>query len=189
MLTNQTWTLVPSRVARNVIGCKWVFGIKCHADGSIERYKARLVTKGLYQQPGVDFGETFSPIVKPTMVRIVLSIAMSLGWIMQQIDVQNAFLHGHLFEDVYLSQPLGFTHPQYPHHVCKLTKALYGLKQAPRAWFSWLPGHLLALGFRSSKSNLSLFIYYHQRVAIFFLIYVDDIIIIGSSPSTIFALI
>ena len=87
LLTNQTWTLVPSRVARNVIGCKWVFGIKCHADGSIERYKARLVTKGLYQQPGVDFGETFSPIVKPTMVRIVLSIAMSLGWIMQQIDV------------------------------------------------------------------------------------------------------
>ena len=86
-------------------------------------------------------------------------------------------------------QPLGFTYPQYQHNVCKLIKALYVLKQAPWAWFSRLPGHLLALRFRSSKFDSSLFIYYHQRVAIFFLIYVNDIIIIGSCPSAISALI
>ena len=88
-----------------------------------------------------------------------------------------------------MSQPPGFSHPQYPNHICKLNKALYGLKQAPRAWFSWLTSQLLAFGFKSSKSDSSLSIYYHQRVSIFFLIYVDDIIITGSSPSTISMLI
>ena len=88
-----------------------------------------------------------------------------------------------------MSQPLGFTHSQYPHHICKLTKSLYGLKQAPQAWFSRLTGCLLAFRFRSSKSDSSLFSYYHQRVTIFFLIFVDDIIIIGSSPLAISALI
>lgn len=87
LLKNQTWTLVPSQVTCNVIGCKWVFWIKCHADGSIERYKACLVAKGFHQQPGVDFGKIFSLVVKPTTVHIVLSIVMSLGWITQQINV------------------------------------------------------------------------------------------------------
>ena len=105
-----------------------MFRIKRLADGSFERYNARLVAKGFYQVPSVDYGETFSPVIKPTMVRIVLSLVVSKGWVLRQFDVQNAFLHGHLYEDVYMSQPSGFSHPQFPDHVCKLKKALYRLK-------------------------------------------------------------
>ena len=88
-----------------------MFWIKRHADGLIERYKVRLQAKGFHQVPGVDYGETFSPVIKPTTVRTVLSLVMSKGWVLHQFDVQNAFLHGRLYEDVYMSQPLGFSHP------------------------------------------------------------------------------
>uniref|UniRef100_A0A7N2LDJ6 Reverse transcriptase Ty1/copia-type domain-containing protein n=1 Tax=Quercus lobata TaxID=97700 RepID=A0A7N2LDJ6_QUELO len=95
------------------------------------------------------------------------------------------FLHGHLFEDVYMSQPPGFAHPQFPNQVCKLKKALYGLKQSPTAWFSCLSSRLLALGFRGMRSDSSLFIYHSAIVTIYFLIYVDDLIVITSQPSAI----
>jgi len=87
----------------------------------------------------------------------VLSLAYSRGWDMRQIDIQNAFLHGYLDEEVYMTQPPGFSHPSLPNHVCKLQKALYGLKQAPRAWFARLSNRLLELGFTSSKVDSSLF--------------------------------
>jgi hypothetical protein len=181
LLKNQTWALVPPHPKQNVVGCKWVFRIKRHADGSIERYKARLVAKGFHQQPGIDYDETYSLVIKPTMVRTVLSIAISAGWSVQQIDIQNAFLHGKLSEDVYMTQPPGFQHPQFLNHVCKLQKAIYGLKQAPQAWFSRLSSRLLDLGFHSSKSDTSLFICRTSLYTIYVLIYVDDIIITSSS--------
>ena len=138
LLNNGTWTLVPATSNMNIVGCKWVFRLKGRADGTIERYKARLVAKGFHQQPGVDFGDTYSPVIKPTTIRLVLSLAISSGWLVRQIDVHSAFLHGWLSEDVYMAQPPGFLHPQFPNHICKLHKALYGLKQAPRAWYSRL---------------------------------------------------
>jgi len=133
LLKNGTWSLVPSLPSMNIVGSKWVFRIKRKANGEIERYKARLVAKGFHQQPGIDFAETYSPVVKPITIRTVLSIAVSAGWDIRQVDVSNAFLHGHLQETVYMAQPPRFQHPQYPAAVCKLRKALYGLKQAPRA--------------------------------------------------------
>jgi hypothetical protein len=117
----------------NIVGAKWVFRIKRNADGSIERYKARLVAKGFHQQEGIDYFETYSPVVKPITIRTVLSLAISAGWYIKQVDVSNAFLHGHLQETVYMSQPPVFVNPMYPDAVCLLKKALYGLKQAPRA--------------------------------------------------------
>jgi hypothetical protein len=185
LLKNQTWKLVPSSPSQNLIGCKWVFRIKRHADGSIERFKAWLVAKGFHQQPGIDYGETYSPVIKPTTVRAVLSIAISAGWSIRQIDIQNAFLHGQLSEDVFMSQPPGYQHPSYPTHVCKLNKAIYGLKQAPRAWFSRLSSRLLQLGFHGSLSDTSLFIYKSKSFTMFILIYVDDIIITCSNSTEI----
>jgi hypothetical protein len=156
LLHNQTWSLVPPHGSQNPVGCKWVFKLKRKADGSIERHKARLVAKGFHQQASVDYGETFSPVVKPTTIRTVLSLAYSAGWSMKQIDIQNVFLHGLLSEDVHMVQPLGFTNPNFPHHVCKLHKAIYGLKQAPRAWFSRLSNKFIQLGFVGSKADSSL---------------------------------
>jgi hypothetical protein len=181
LLQNHTWTLVPPQQATNLVGCKWVFKVKRHADGSIERHKARLIAKGFHQQAGLDYGETFSPVVKPTTIRTVLSMAYSPGWDMRQIDIQNAFLHGFLDEEVYMSQPPGFSNPTLPHHVCKLHKALYGLKQAPRAWFFKFSTKLCDLGFISSKADSSLFILRIASLTMFILVYVD-IIITASVP-------
>uniref|UniRef100_A0A2N9HQK3 Reverse transcriptase Ty1/copia-type domain-containing protein n=1 Tax=Fagus sylvatica TaxID=28930 RepID=A0A2N9HQK3_FAGSY len=189
LLKNHTWKLVPPSPSQNLISCKWVFKVKRHADGSIERFKAWLVAKGFHQQPDIDYAETYSPVIKPTTVRTILSIAISAGWSIRQIDIQNAFLHGHLFEDVFMAQPPGYQHPSYPTHVCKLQKAIYGLKQAPRAWFSRLSSRLLQLGFHGSLSDTSLFFYKSKSFTMFILIYVDDIIITCSKPTEIDALL
>jgi hypothetical protein len=158
LLKNGTWSLVPFSPSMNIVGSKWVFKIKRKANGDIERYKARLVAKGFHQQPEIDYGETYSPVVELITICTVLSITVFAGWEIRQVDVSNAFLHGHLQETVYMAQPPGFQHPQYPTAVCKLRKAIYGLKQAPRAWFSRLSAWLIDLKFTSSKSDSSLFI-------------------------------
>ncbi len=118
-----------------MVSCRWVYKLKRNSNGSIARYKARLVAKGYHQQHGMDFDETFSPVVKPATVRLVLSIATQQNWSFRQLDVSNAFLHGFLKETVYMEQPPSYINPAFPHHVCKLKKTLYGLKQAPHAWF------------------------------------------------------
>ncbi|KAI5352181.1 hypothetical protein L3X38_005072 [Prunus dulcis] len=117
------------------------FRIKRHFDGSIERYKALLVAKGFHQRPGIDYAETFSHVVNPGTIRIVLSLAVYRGWSLCQLDVKNAFLYGFLQEDVYMAQPPGFIDPTCPSYICKLHKALYGLKQATCAWFHRINGH------------------------------------------------
>ena len=99
---------------------------------------------------------------------------------MQQFDIRNAFLHRLLTEEVYMAQLPGFTHPSYPHHICKLNKEIYGLKQAHWAWFSRLINKLISTGFTASKADLSLFLFKSNIVTIFILIYVDDIIITAS---------
>jgi hypothetical protein len=128
LLRNGTWTSVPPVCASNLVGCKWIFRIKRNSDGIVARYKARLVAKGFHQRPGLDYHETFSPVVKPTTVRLVLSIAVSKGWKLRQLDINNAFLQGTLAEDVYMAQPPGFHDPDKPEFVCKRRKAIYGLK-------------------------------------------------------------
>lgn len=144
---NNTWILVPPPPNQHVVGCKWIYKVKRKADGSIERHKARIVAKGFTQEVGIDYHETFSPVVKPTTIRVVLSLTTSHQWSIRQLDVNNAFLHGDLQEQVYMAQPPGFVNSSFPSHVCLLKKELYGLKQAPRAWFHNLASTLTDLGF------------------------------------------
>jgi histone deacetylase 1/2 len=181
LLKNNTWHLVPPQQGKNIVDCKWVFKIKRKADGTLDKYKARLVAKGYKQRYGIDYEDTFIPVVKVATIRLILSIAASLGWSLRQLDVQNAFLHGLLEEEVYMRQPPGFEDKNKPHYVCKLDKALYGLKQAPRAWYSRLSQRLLELGFVPSKGDTSLFHFHKGDCTIFLLVYVDDIIVASSS--------
>lgn len=109
-----------------------VFRVKRKADNTLDKYKACLVAEGYKRCYGIDYEYTFSSVVKVATIRIVLSIAVSCGWSLRQLDVQNAFLHGVLEEEVYMQQPPGYEDKTNPHYVCKLDKALYGLKQAPR---------------------------------------------------------
>ncbi|KAH9751421.1 hypothetical protein KPL71_014290 [Citrus sinensis] len=175
---NKTWTLVPRPHDANVIGSKWVYKTKYREDGTIDRLKARLVAKGYTQVPGIDFDETFSPVIKPTTIRLVLALATSSKWLIKQLDVRNAFPHGQLKEIAYMEQPPGFTDQNLPDHVCLLHKSLYGLKQAPRAWFECLSLALLELGFTSCKTDPSLFIFHANDINSYFV--VGDI---GVSPS------
>ncbi|CAL2227861.1 unnamed protein product [Prunus armeniaca] len=161
-----TWKLVPYHPQMNLLPNKWVFKLKQRANGSIERYKARLVANRFHQKPGIDYTETFSPVVKHSTIRLVLSLEVSKQWPIRQLDVQNAFLHGFLNEDVYMRQPAGFVDQQYPNYVCKLQRSIYGLKQAPRAWFHWFSEFLLQLGFEASTCDYSLFVYNHRGVEV-----------------------
>jgi hypothetical protein len=126
-----TWTLVAPPLGKNIVGCKWVFKLKRNSDGTISRYKARLVAKGFHQQHGIDFEETFSPVVKPPTIRLILALAVTYNWPLRQLDVRNSFLHGILKEEVYMVQPPGYVSANQPQHVCRLHKSIYGLKQAP----------------------------------------------------------
>jgi hypothetical protein len=128
LMKNKTWTLVKPQPSRNVIACKWVFKLKHKADGSIDRNKARLVTEGLKQRLGIDYDDTFISVVKPATIRLVLSLAISHGWNLHQLDTKNAFLHGILEEEVFMKQPPRFIDPDFPSYHCKFDKALYGLK-------------------------------------------------------------
>ncbi|KAM2102749.1 hypothetical protein ACFX1T_000977 [Malus domestica] len=183
--TQGTWVLVPAPCDKNVIGSKWVYKVKRNSDGSISRYKARLVAQGFSQEKGLDYTETFSPVVRHTTVRLILSLAAIHKWDLRQLDIKNAFLHGELQEEVYMKQPQGFVNSQLPTHVCKLVKSLYGLKQAPRAWNEKFTSFLQAIGFEASLSDSSLFVKTDGVHVVILLLYVDDIILTGSSTSLI----
>ena len=113
---------------KKLIGCRWIYNIKYLSSGEIERYKARLVTKGFSQKEGIDFSETFSPVAKMVTVRSVVALASSRGWYIYQMDVHNAFLNGNILEKVYMTIPSGFARQGETQKVCKLHKSLYGLK-------------------------------------------------------------
>jgi hypothetical protein len=183
LIKNGTWILVPRPTDTNIIRSMWLFRHKYLADGTLSRYKARLVANGSNQLEGVDVDETFSPVVKPGTIRTVLSLATSRHWPIHQLDVKNAFLHGDLNETVYMHQPPGFRDSVHPDYVCLLKRSLYGLKQAPRAWFQRFASYITRVGFSHSRCDSSLFIYRQGTDIAYLLLYVDDIVLTASSDS------
>ena len=176
---NKTWDIVDLPPGKVAIGSQWVYKTKYNADGSIERYKARLVVQGNKQVEGEDYNETFAPVVKMTTVRTLLRLVAANQWEVYQMDVNNAFLHGDLDEEVYMKLPPGFRH-SHPDKVCRLRKSLYGLKQAPRCWFKKLSDALLRFGFVQGHEDYSFFSYTRNGIELRVLVYVDDLLICGN---------
>ncbi|CAM8950681.1 unnamed protein product [Rhodiola kirilowii] len=183
---NNTWTITSLPLEKKAVDCKWVFKIKHHSDGTVERYKARLVAKGFTQVEGIDYHDTFAPVVKMTSGRCVLAVAAARGWPLFQLDVNNAFLHGVLDEDVYMKLPPGFySQAQQNGQVCKLQRSIYGLKQASRQWFAWFSDALIEFDFVPSLNDYSLFTLRMQNEFLILLVYVDDVVITGTSSQLI----
>lgn len=150
LMENETWELVTLPAGRRAIGCKWVLKQKMKADGSLDKYKARLVAKGYSQKEGIDYEETFAPVVKFMSIRIIFSLTVEHNLHLHQMDVQTAFLNGDIDVELYMTQPEGYEKGE---KVCKLKRSLYGLKQASRTWNKKMDDTLKELGFRQSSAD------------------------------------
>lgn len=148
-----------------------------------------MVAQGFNQAPSLDYQETFSPVEKMPTVRVFIIVALHNSWPIAQLDISNAFLHGHLTERVYMKQPPGFVDSVYPDHVCSLKKAIYGLKQSPRQWYATLSSHLQLFDFQFSAADPSLMVYHSGSTILYILIYVDDILLTGNDQATLDSLL
>ena len=184
LMVNKTWSLVPLPTGRSAIGCRWIFKLKRGPDGSIQRYKARFVAKGYSQRPGVDYLETYSPVVKLDSLRCILSIASSRDLDMMQLDVKTAFLHGEVIEELYVNQLEGFIANGNESLVCRLHKGLYGLKQSSRLWNITFDLFITKFGFLSSSADPC--VYYRETDSEFTIlaIWVDDGLLCSTKSST-----
>lgn len=167
---NKTWVLVNLPEGRKAIDNRWVYKIKRNAEGKIERFKARLVAKGFSQRSGIDYHETFSPVVRWDTIRTVISVAASERLKLAQFDVKSAFLYGELNEEIYMKQPQGYE--DGTGRVCKLVKSIYGLKQAPRCWNQKFSDFLHSCSLKQTDSDPCLFV--NNDKSLFVVLYVDD---------------
>lgn len=181
---NQTWELTDLPDGAKCIGVKWIFKTKLNEHGKVNKFKARLVAKGYSQKHGIDYTEDYAPVARMDTVRTILARAAQKGWIVYQLDVKSAFLHGVLEEDVYVQQPNGYEAEGHEEKVYKLHKALYGLKQAPRAWFSRIEEYFIKAGFVKSQNEETLFLKSNKHGDILMVsVYVDDLIYTGDNMS------
>lgn len=173
-----TWTLVPRETNMKVVKSKWVFRIKRGPTGKIDKFKARVVAVGCSQVQGVDYFETFSPVVKLTSLRILLALANEEGLFMRQLDVKTAYLHGKLEETVYMEQPPGSKDTSL---VCKLHKSIYGLKQSGRTWYRTLDDVLRKQGYIRLESDRCVYVLRREKVKVILSVYVDDMIVFANT--------
>ncbi|GJR54353.1 retrovirus-related pol polyprotein from transposon TNT 1-94 [Tanacetum coccineum] len=176
------WVLVPLPDNIKPLTLKWLFKNKHDEENTVIRNKSRLVVRGYRQEEGIDFEESFAPVARMEAIRIFLAYAAHKSFIVFQMDVKTAFLHGTLKEDVYVCQPEGFIDADHPSHVYKLKKALYGLKQAPRAWYDELSTFLLQNHFFKGTIDPTLFIRRFDDDILVVQVYVDDIIFGSTNP-------
>lgn len=181
LMQNNTWTLVEKPVDASVIDNKWVYKIKYKSNGDIDRYKARLVVRGFTQEYGVNYYETFSPVVKFPSMRTILAIAASKNMLMKQFDIKTAFLNSELDETIFMKQPIGYGDGS--DKVCKLNKSLYGLKQASRAWNKKFTKFIEQFNFKVSKADPCVFV--HSNDETYLTLYVDDGLIVSKNAELI----
>ncbi|GJW88831.1 ribonuclease H-like domain, reverse transcriptase, RNA-dependent DNA polymerase [Tanacetum coccineum] len=177
---NNTWVLTTLPTGHKAIGLKWVFKTKKDANGNIIKHKARLVAKGYIQEHGIDFEEVFAPVARMETIRLLLAIAANNKWEVHHLDVKSAFLHGDLKEEVYVTQPEGFTKKGDDGKVYRLIKALYGLRQAPRAWNIKLDNTLKSLDFKKCALEQAIYTKKSKDSLLLVRVYVDDRIITGT---------
>ena len=172
------WDLVPRPANANIVTCKWVYKTKEDAEGNPVKRKARLVARGFTQVEGIDYEETFAPTAKFVTIRLIISLATSLGWPMEQADIDTAFLWSDIDEDIYMQQPEGHTDPVHPEYVCKLLKSLYGLKQAAHLWNQLLSKTLRGANYQQLLTDTSCFVKTDQQgTAAVIAVHVDDLLI------------
>jgi hypothetical protein len=178
---NDTWELTELPHDMKKIGTKWFYKTKYNCDGSVERHKERLDAKGFTQRYGIDYKETFAPVARHEIVRMMISFTTHKKWSIHHMDVKSAFLNGYLEEEVFVEQTQGFEVQGKEHQVYKLKKALYGLKKAPRTWYARTNGHFQETGFNRSKSEPTLYYKQEGNGILIVSLYVDDLLYMGSS--------
>ncbi|KAJ9559825.1 hypothetical protein OSB04_004985 [Centaurea solstitialis] len=181
ILQNHTWELVDLPAGCKPLGHRWIFKRKMKADGTIDKYKARLVIKGYNQREGLDYFDTYSPVTRLTSIRLVLAIASLRNLEVHQMDVKTAFLNGDLEEEIYMEQPEGYVAPGQERKVCKLVKSLYGLKQAPKQWHQKFDHVMLECGFKINECDKCVYVKDTEVGYVILCLYVDDMLIIGSN--------
>jgi hypothetical protein len=181
IMSNGPWEVVERPYGCKPVGCKWVLKKKLRPDGTIDKYKARLLAKGYTQKEGEDFFDTYSPVARLTTIRVLLSLAASHGLLVHQMDVKTTFLNGELEEEIYIDQPEGFVVKSQEEMVCKLVKSLYGLKQAPKQWHDKFDKTLTSVGFVTNEADKCVYYRYGRGEGVILCLYVDDILIFGTS--------
>ena len=184
---NKTWVLTDLPTGHKAIDLKWVFKEKNDTNGETIKYKARLVTKGYVQRYGIDFEKLFAPVIRLETIRLLLTLATKKNWEIHHLDVKSAFLNGELMEEVYVSQPMGYVKAGQEMKVYRLLKASYGLRQAPRALYAQLNKCLPRLGFTKCPFEHVVYTRRNGDESLIFGVYVDDLLITGTSVSHIFS--
>lgn len=179
LIGNRTWELVELPSDRKAINSKWVFKVKTDSEGNVSRFKARLVAKGCSQRAGIDYEETFSPVVRYSSIRLLIALASKFDLDIDQMDAVTAFLQGDVEEKIYMKQPEGFDDGSG--RVCLLRKAIYGLKQASRQWNVKLNEVLLNSGYRRCKTDPCIYFRREKRSMIYVAVYVDDFLIFSNN--------
>jgi hypothetical protein len=181
LVENKTWTLVDLPEGKKPLKCKWVFKRKLHSDGTIEKYKARVVAKGFAQRPGIDFYETFSPVVRAESFRCVLALAAQLRLSIHVFDITAAYLNGKIDCEVYMQQVPGYS--DGTNKVCKLNKSLYGLKQAGKMWNDELNKTLTASGLKRCEADPCVYVMRADegRSVLILTVHVDDMVVVTNS--------
>ena len=180
MYSNQVWDLVKEPNGIKLVGCKWIYKRKRGIDGNVETFKARLVAKEYMQKEGIDYEETFSPVAMLKSIRILLPIAAHYDYEIWKMDVKIAFLNGNLEEEIYMMQSEGFISKNQEHMVCKLKRSIYGLKQASRSWNIRFDQVIKSFGFEQNLDEPCVYKRHRDKVVIFLVLYVDDILLIGN---------